>query len=68
MPWNARRYPASMKHLRPRVRRKAVEIANALLKEGCDEGRCIRIAIWRARRWGTGHARPKHAARTRSRR
>jgi uncharacterized protein YdaT len=41
-----------MKNLPPRVRHKAIEIANALLKEGCDEGRCIRIAIWRARRWG----------------
>jgi uncharacterized protein YdaT len=41
-----------MKNLPPRVRHKAIEVANALLKEGYDEGRCIRIAIWRARRWG----------------
>jgi uncharacterized protein YdaT len=45
-----------MKNLPPRVRHKAIEIANALLKEGYDEGRCIRIAIWRARRRGGGKA------------
>lgn len=56
MPWNAHRYPNSMKNLPPQVRRKAIEIANALLKEGYDEGRCIRIAISRARHWVAGHA------------
>ncbi|HET9405546.1 MAG TPA: hypothetical protein VFO57_13295 [Burkholderiales bacterium] len=56
MPWNEQRYPKSMKRLLPRVRRKAIRIANALLKEGYDEGRCIRIAISRARRWGSGQA------------
>jgi uncharacterized protein YdaT len=51
-----------MKNLPPRVRRKAIEIANALLKEGYDEGRCIRIAIWRARRWGgSGENRNRRA-------
>jgi uncharacterized protein YdaT len=55
VPWNEQRYPNAMKRLPPRVRRKAIEIANALLKESHDEGRCIRIAIWRARRWGSGH-------------
>lgn len=62
MPWSAERYPVSMKNLPPRVRHKAIDIANALLKEGYDEGRCIRIAIWRARRWGGGKlARGKRA-------
>lgn len=56
MPWTDDRYPVSMKKLPPRVRRKAIEIANALLEEGYDEGRCIRIAIWSAKRWGAGHA------------
>lgn len=51
MPWNNDRYPASMKNLAPSVRLKAIEIANALLDEGYDEGRCIRIAIARARLW-----------------
>jgi uncharacterized protein YdaT len=44
MPWDQFYYPASMKNLPVRVREKAVEIANALLAEGVDEGRAIRIA------------------------
>ncbi len=51
MPWTETRYPASMKGLPPEVRGKAVEIANALLAEGYDEGRAIRIAIAKARQW-----------------
>ena len=51
MPWTETRYPASMKRLAPEVRGKAVEIANALLAEGYDEGRAIRIAIAKARQW-----------------
>jgi uncharacterized protein YdaT len=56
MPWSAERYPVSMKNLPPRVRDKAIEIANALLREGTPEGRAIRIGIWSARRWGAAHA------------
>ena len=41
MPWNEHYYPPSMEQL---VRRKAIEIANALLEEGQDEGTAIRIA------------------------
>ncbi len=51
MPWTSERYPASMKHLDPRVREKAIEIANALLEEGHPEGQAIRIAISRAHEW-----------------
>lgn len=51
MPWTALRYPSSMKSLPDGVRRKAVAIANALLEEGCEEGRAIRIAIAQAKRW-----------------
>lgn len=40
-----------MKHLAPVIREKAIEIANALLAEGYDEGRAIRIAIAQAKRW-----------------
>jgi uncharacterized protein YdaT len=39
-----------MVHLPPTVRDKAIEIANALLKEGYDDGRAIRIAIAQAKR------------------
>lgn len=34
MPWNVRDYPASMKNLDPLVRKKAIDIANALLADG----------------------------------
>jgi len=51
MPWTPSRYPPSMQHLLPPVRRKAVEIANALLGEGCEEGKAIRISIAKAKQW-----------------
>jgi uncharacterized protein YdaT len=56
MPWNTEHFPRSMLHLPPAVRYKAVEIANALLTDGYDEGRAIRIAIAQAKRWGERHA------------
>jgi len=40
-----------MKHLPPPALEKAIEIANALLAEGYEEGRAIRIAIVQAKRW-----------------
>lgn len=55
MPWTGLRYPRSMANLPDGVRRKAIAIANALLEEGYDEGRAIRIAIAQARRWAGGH-------------
>jgi len=51
MPWTADYFPVSMKHLQPVVREKAIEIANALLDEGMDEGKAIRIAIAKAKEW-----------------
>lgn len=51
MPWTAERYPASMRNLTPWVRDKAIEIANALLRDGMSEGSAIRIAIAQAKRW-----------------
>jgi uncharacterized protein YdaT len=55
MPWDEIRYPAAMSHLPARVRRKAIEIANALLEEGYDEGKAIRIAIAKAKEWAAHH-------------
>jgi uncharacterized protein YdaT len=55
MPWNAARYPKSMQHLPDAVRDKAIEIANALLEEGMDEGKAIRIAIAKAKEWAHHH-------------
>lgn len=51
MPWTVDRYPASMRRLPPWVRNKAIEIANALLDEGMDEGKAIRIGIAKAKEW-----------------
>ncbi|KVW83145.1 hypothetical protein [Burkholderia cepacia] len=56
MPWNDERYPPSMRNLPPPVRGKAIEIANALLRQGRAEGSAIRIAIVQAKRWGRAHA------------
>jgi uncharacterized protein YdaT len=56
MPWNASYYPAAMRSLSPPVREKAIETANALLREGHEEGPAIRIAIARAKRWAREHA------------
>ena len=40
-----------MKNLMAPVRNKAVEIANALLYEGMEEGRAIAIATAKAEEW-----------------
>jgi uncharacterized protein YdaT len=58
MPWTPERYPPSMRNLAPAVRAKAIEIANALLEEGLDEGLSIRIAITEAKVWAERHATP----------
>ena len=55
MPWTPERFPPAMMHLPGPVREKAIEIANALLEEGYEEGRCIRIAIAQAKRWCLQH-------------
>lgn len=51
MPWSSDDFPASMSNLTPQVREKAIDIANALLAEGMDEGKAIRIAMARAGQW-----------------
>ncbi|MBW9107995.1 hypothetical protein [Paraburkholderia phenoliruptrix] len=61
MPWTTDRYPVSMRNMEPWVRDKAIEIANALLREGAPEGTAIRIAIAQARRWAY-RQRDKRAA------
>lgn len=55
MPWNAVYFPASMRNLDERVRLKAIAIANALLADGMDDGRAIRIAIAKAKEWAQQH-------------
>jgi len=51
MPWSDSYFPRSMVNLPQRTRHKAIEIANALLAEGYEEGRAIRIGIAQAKRW-----------------
>lgn len=60
MPWNKRDYPASMKNLPSTVRNKAIDIANALLKDGYEEGRAIAIAQDQAREWARNHGEGGH--------
>lgn len=58
MPWNESYFPASMRHLARPVRAKAIEIANALLAEGVDEGSAIRIAVAKAKAWAEQRGLP----------
>jgi len=58
MPWTEENFPPAMQHIDLWTRRKAIEIANALLREGHDEGFAIRVAIARAHEWAQRHAAP----------
>ncbi|MBX3085803.1 MAG: DUF2188 domain-containing protein [Anaerolineae bacterium] len=58
MPWSDKKYPVSMKNLTPEVRKKAVEIANALLEEGMSEDRAIAIATAKAEAWAEHRDKP----------
>jgi uncharacterized protein YdaT len=49
MPWYNGDYPPSYKNQPVKLRKKAVEIANALLEEGVDEGIAIATGLKRAR-------------------
>ena len=60
MPWDETYYPRSMRNLPPEVRLKAIEIANALLEEGHDDGTAIRIAIAKAKEWAE-HGDPRES-------
>lgn len=51
MPWDTNDYPSSLKNLDTAVRKKAIDIANAMVNEGYDEGRAIPIATKQAKEW-----------------
>lgn len=51
MPWNVNDYPASMKNLDPLIRKKAIDIGNALLNDGYPDDRAIPIATSQAEKW-----------------
>ena len=67
MPWSKNDYPASMKNLDPDVREKAIEIANALLRENYEEGRAISIATAQAHEYveGKSEGRPHYEVKPR---
>ncbi|HEX6922925.1 MAG TPA: DUF2188 domain-containing protein [Bacillales bacterium] len=51
MPWNMNDYPDSLKNLNHATRKKAIDIANAMVDEGYDENRAIPIATKQAKEW-----------------
>ena len=51
MPWNMQDYPNSFKNLPQLVRKKAIDIANALLADGYPDARAIPIALSQAKKW-----------------
>jgi uncharacterized protein YdaT len=53
MPWFNGDYPPSYKNQPVKLRNKAVEIANALLAEGAEEGVAIATGLKRAREYFT---------------
>ena len=64
MTWDERHYPAAMRSLDPLVRERAIQIANALLEDGREEGFATRVAIGCARDWAQRRARAAAAERT----
>ncbi|PAD62750.1 hypothetical protein CHH79_16725 [Bacillus siamensis] len=51
MPWSMKDYPQSLKNLEEPVKKKAIEIANAMVDEGYEEGRALPIATSQAKEW-----------------
>ncbi|MBZ5519485.1 DUF2188 domain-containing protein [Bacillus sp. KS1] len=51
MPWSMKDYPQSLKNFEEPVKKKAIEIANAMVDEGYEEGRAIPIATSQAKEW-----------------
>lgn len=51
MPWDMKDYPDSMKNMDPLLRKKAIDIANALLAQGYEDDRAIPIAHSQAHEW-----------------
>lgn len=51
MPWTMNDYPQTWKHLEELERKKAIDIANAMLKDGYKEGDAIPIATKQAEEW-----------------
>jgi uncharacterized protein YdaT len=58
--WSNKRFPDSMKNLETATRKKAFEIANALLEEDYEEGRAISIGIQKAKESVEEQSPPQH--------
>lgn len=65
MPWYNGDYPPSYRNQPTALREKAVEIANALLKEGVEEGIAIATGLKQARELLKNHKeKPKKTQKT----
>ena len=51
MPWNMQDYPDSLKNFEPLLRKKTIDIANALEESGYEDDRAIPIAINEGKDW-----------------
>lgn len=51
MPWTMNDYPSSLKNLPKIARKKTIDIANAMVKEGYPEENAIPIATQQAEEW-----------------
>lgn len=51
MPWDTNNYPSSFKNLDTAIRKKAIDIANAMIDEGYKEDQAIPIATEQAKKW-----------------
>jgi len=51
MPWTTKNYPNSWKNFDPLLRKKAIDIANAMLADGYKEENIIPIATSQAQKW-----------------
>jgi len=60
MPWYDGDYPPSYKNQPAALREKAVEIANALLQDGAEEGTAIATGLKQARELLKNHKEKNH--------
>lgn len=51
MPWNMKDYPASLKNFEPLLRKKIIDIANALIASGYADDEAIPIATSQGKEW-----------------
>jgi uncharacterized protein YdaT len=66
MPWYNGDYPPSYKNQPLKLREKAVEIANELLKNGAEEGVAIATGLKRAREHFAGEKEKNHVRKKKS--